>query len=81
MKRKQVERHVKQLRIKDGDVIMVRKWLGFTDKDQAKITAALTNRLDKLDGVVLVFVDSLSDIRTLNEKQMQAYDWVRTPRK
>lgn len=74
------EETIRVMRVKNGDIIVVRKWPGFTDGDREKLSSALSRRLKNLTGVTLLFVGSFSDIRILNTEQMEKIGWVRKGR-
>lgn len=73
---KTVER-VRVLRVRDGDIIVIRKWQSFSDDDHDKIIRALKDKLKGSSGVVALFVDSFGDIRTLPEEKMNKLGWYR----
>ena len=76
--KKRALKEVKNIKVENGDVIVVRKWKGMTKDDQEHITETLQSRLRHSSyGVTLLFVDSLSDVRTMNEKQMLNNGWVK----
>ncbi len=71
-------REVKRIKVEDGDIILVRKWKGMTKEDKKSITKTLQARLKHSSyGVTLLFVDSLGDLRTMNERQMLNHGWGR----
>ncbi len=71
-------KEVKRLKIENGDVIVIRKWAGMTKEDKENISKTLQDRLRHSSyGVTLLFVDSISDVRTMNEKQMLSHGWKR----
>ena len=71
-------KEVKRLKIENGDVIVIRKWVGMTTEDKESISKTLQDRLRHSSyGVTLLFVDSISDVRTMNEQQMRNNGWKR----
>jgi hypothetical protein len=69
---------VKRMRPENGDIILVRRWDGMTEDDEVYIIDMLKRRLNpSLDGVVCIFVDSLGDVRLLDEETMANMGWVR----
>jgi hypothetical protein len=71
-------KEIRRIQVENGDVIVVRKWQGMTQDDKENITKTLQDRLRHSSyGVTLLFVDSLSDVRTMNEKQMLNNGWAR----
>ena len=76
--RKLAQKYIKALHIHDGDVLLIRKWSGFSDVDREALITSLKNRLSKIDGVTLLFVDKMSDVRTLDATQMKNNGWIRS---
>lgn len=80
MKFTRVFKEIKQLTPQDGDIILVRKWEGFEPGDRERLGKLLQKNLSRLSNVTLIFVESLSDVRLLNEKQMREHGWERIQR-
>ena len=73
---------LKRMRPENGDIILVKRWPNMTDDDQKRIIEVIKNRLNpSLEGVVCIFVDSLGDVRLLDEKVMGNLGWFRKDEK
>ena len=69
---------IRKLSLTDGDVLVVRKWAGFDEEAQKDITASVRKQLrHSSNNVTLLFVNSFSDVRVLNEEQMRKNGWQR----
>jgi hypothetical protein len=60
----------KGLRPDDGDILVIRTWPGFSNTDHEIIVKALNENI-KAD-IVTLFVKSLSSVRLLSERQLNA---------
>ena len=67
----------KGLRPSAGDILVIKKWKGFTDRDQREIMKALEENLT--EDVTIFFVRNISDIKLLSEKKLNAYGLGKLP--
>ncbi|MHC4412777.1 MAG: hypothetical protein ACYSW6_07375 [Planctomycetota bacterium] len=70
---------LKMLRLKDGDVLLVKEDLipESTSEEEADARAKLVEKLARISNarVLVIFVEKLSDIRFLSEKVMNNAGW------
>jgi hypothetical protein len=70
---------LKMLRLKDGDVLLVKEDLipESTSEEEADARAELVEKLARISNarVLVIFVEKLSDIRFLSEKVMNNAGW------
>jgi hypothetical protein len=60
----------KGLRPRDGDVLIIKKWPGFTREDHELIIEALNQNIKA--NIITLFANSLSDVKLLSERQLNA---------
>lgn len=66
----------RKLSPRDGDIVLI-KHGDLSDDDKRNILNALQRSLNVHRQITVLFVNSLSDLRTLNEQQMKKYGWQR----
>ena len=75
MKKREEVLDIKRIRLRDGDVLVIRE----VDEDpgsRQKIVKNLESTL-RAKHVTICFVKSLSDVRALEEAQMNKFGWYR----
>lgn len=69
------EKNLRKLDIKNGDVIVVKRFPGLTANVIEWIATELGER--GLADCIVVAVDKMSDIKSIDEKVMNTYGWYR----
>lgn len=69
--KKRLSNFIKLVRPRDGDIVLVKRWKGITKEDEEYILDMFKRRLHSGDeGIICIFVDSLSDVRLLDRRVM-----------
>lgn len=67
----------KGLRPREGDILVIKKWKGYSSEDHAAIMKVLEDNIKP--ALTVFFVNSLSDIKLISERQLNAIGLGRLP--
>lgn len=76
MKKKNIITDLRAMRLKDGDILLVKDTL-IGDDTRAHFMEHLSNVVNK--NVLVLFVNSFSELKKIDENQMRAAGWMRIP--
>lgn len=60
----------KGLHPRNGDILVIKKWPGFSNTDHKLIIKALNENVEA--NIIILFVPSLSGVKLLSERQLNA---------